>query len=194
MIFLAFTANAQRKRTTATFDADTTTRPTNGLYGIGVRDKQPFLVSPSGEAKRFMMEDKFIKAHWFSVEEDTAVLPKDKSVIFLGGGDSTYIKLPIEPDTAKNPRTYSILFFGWKGGNDSTTYMQEDITRYMDLNSAWKTFRVIFSDTVYYQRGWKGEILKSKSFSDSSNMPLPFFLYPKRWINIRRKEGKWWLI
>ncbi len=183
----------QRRRTTATFDADTTTRPTVGTYGIGIRDKQPWLVSPEGEARRFVMEDKFVAAHWFSVEADTAELPTNKSFIFLGGGDSTYVKLPVEPDTAKSGRIYQILFFGWKGGSDSTTYMQEDVSRYLGSDSVWRTFKIMFSDTIHYQKVWKGPIYKSKEFSDRSGLEYAFFIYPRRWIYIRKEDDKWWL-
>lgn len=45
-------ATAQRVRTTPSFDADTTTRPRTGFYGIGVRSGQAYLVPATGNTVR----------------------------------------------------------------------------------------------------------------------------------------------
>lgn len=50
----SFEATAQRIRTTPTFDADTTTRPKAGFYGIGVRSGRVFLVKPTGTTERIL--------------------------------------------------------------------------------------------------------------------------------------------
>jgi hypothetical protein len=46
---------AQRLRTTAMFDGDTTTRPTAGMYGIGVRAAIPYLVRNTGNTRRIAL-------------------------------------------------------------------------------------------------------------------------------------------
>ena len=47
-IFVSFISFAQRQRTTATFDADTTTRPKSGFYGVGIRAGKVYIVPYSG--------------------------------------------------------------------------------------------------------------------------------------------------
>lgn len=47
-------ATAQRVRTTAVFDADTSTRPKAGFYGIGVRSGKVHLVKPTGNTERLV--------------------------------------------------------------------------------------------------------------------------------------------
>ena len=47
-ILLSVVSFAQRQRTTAVFDADTTTRPKAGFYGIGVRANNIYFVPPTG--------------------------------------------------------------------------------------------------------------------------------------------------
>jgi len=51
---LCLTAAGQRVRTTAVFDADTTTRPKVGFYGIGVRSGNAYLVPATGTTKRLL--------------------------------------------------------------------------------------------------------------------------------------------
>ncbi|MBK9511243.1 MAG: hypothetical protein IPO04_18220 [Cytophagaceae bacterium] len=43
-ILVSLVSLAQRQRTTAVFDADTTTLAKSGFYGIGVRDFQPWIL------------------------------------------------------------------------------------------------------------------------------------------------------
>lgn len=47
-ILLSVVSFAQRQRTTAMFDSDTTTRPKAGFYGIGVRANNIYFVPPTG--------------------------------------------------------------------------------------------------------------------------------------------------
>ena len=47
-ILLSVVSFAQRQRTTAVFDSDTTTRPKAGFYGIGVRANNIYFVPPTG--------------------------------------------------------------------------------------------------------------------------------------------------
>lgn len=47
-ILLSVVSFAQRQRTTAIFDADTTTRPKTGFYGIGVRASNVYFVPTTG--------------------------------------------------------------------------------------------------------------------------------------------------
>ena len=47
-ILLSVVSFAQRQRTTAVFDSDTTTRPKAGFYGIGVRANNIYFVPPAG--------------------------------------------------------------------------------------------------------------------------------------------------
>jgi hypothetical protein len=45
---------SQKVRTTAVFDADTTTRPKAGFYGVGVRSGNVFLVPATGNTRRLL--------------------------------------------------------------------------------------------------------------------------------------------
>lgn len=45
---------AQRVRTTAVFDADTSTRPAAGFYGVGVRNGKVYVVKPTGNTERLV--------------------------------------------------------------------------------------------------------------------------------------------
>jgi hypothetical protein len=47
-------ATAQRVRTTAVFDADTSTRPKAGWYGVGVRSGKVYVVKPTGTTERLV--------------------------------------------------------------------------------------------------------------------------------------------
>ena len=47
-ILLSVVSFAQRQRTTAMFDADTTTRPKTGFYGIGIRSNNIYFVPTTG--------------------------------------------------------------------------------------------------------------------------------------------------
>lgn len=47
-ILISVVSFAQRQRTTAVFDSDTTTRPKAGFYGIGVRSNNIYFVPPTG--------------------------------------------------------------------------------------------------------------------------------------------------
>lgn len=48
LILVSVVSFAQRQRTTAMFDSDTTTRPKAGFYGIGVRANNVYFVPPTG--------------------------------------------------------------------------------------------------------------------------------------------------
>lgn len=79
-------ATAQRVRTTAVFDADTTTRPKAGWYGVGVRSGNAYLVAQTGNSVRLANYALFTGL-------GTNVLPKwngsklVNSAIFENGGN-----------------------------------------------------------------------------------------------------------
>lgn len=53
-ILVSLVSFAQRQRTTAVFDGDTTTRPKTGFYGIGIRSNRFYLIPENGNNRKIL--------------------------------------------------------------------------------------------------------------------------------------------
>lgn len=53
-ILVSVVSFAQRQRTTAVFDADTTTRPKTGFYGVGIRSNRFYLIPENGNNRKIL--------------------------------------------------------------------------------------------------------------------------------------------
>lgn len=141
LILLSITVFAQRRRTTATFDADTT-RPNPGTYGITVIKNQPYLVPNAGQATRIETSPLFIYAMSFGSVTTSATLPLDYEHIIIAR-DSTHITLPSKT-AAGNGKRYYITAMGLRA------YTSDTVKRWMPYDS---TFYLSFSDTIFYHQG-----------------------------------------
>lgn len=139
-ILFSIVSFAQRQRTTAQFDADTTTAAKNGFYGIGVRDSQPFLIDSKDntDAMRFKMEYKYIVG---------VQLNSNGNVEYPGGSyqgrrtefvslnkDSLTVILPSRFDTLNFNRNITFSYWGFS---------------YSLFNYYDNTYCVKFSDTIF---------------------------------------------
>lgn len=143
-ILFSIVSFAQRQRTTAQFDADTTTNAKSGFYGIGVRDSQPFLIDSKDntDAIRFKMEYKYIVG---------VQLNSNGNIEYHGGSyqgrrtefvslnkDSLTVTLPNPNDTLNFGRSISFLYAGFS----------DSLFHYYD-----NTYCVKFSDTIFVLSG-----------------------------------------
>lgn len=135
-------AEAQRRRTTAVFDADTLTRPGAGMYGIGVRDGQPWLVSNTGDAKRIVVEDKYVVGVQLNANGDIEFpggsYQGQRTQLVSLNKDSLTVTLPNPRDTINENRNISFVYWGFSGS----------LFSYYDA-----TYAVRFSDTVFAYNG-----------------------------------------
>lgn len=141
LMLLSFASDAQRRRATATFDADTT-RPTPGTHGITVIRNQPFLVPHSGRAQRIEVSPLFISAMSFGTTTTAATLPLDYDHIIIAR-DSTHVTLPSKTLAGAGKRYY-ITFMGLRA------FTQDTVARWLPSDS---TFFLSFSDTIFCRVG-----------------------------------------
>lgn len=138
MLLVSASLFAQKKRTIS-FDADTTTRPDVGFYGIGVRDAQPYLVKPSGSSLMFKMESPYIRT--FSTGKDLSItLTRNHPTVIFALRDSINFILPSANDTLNKDIKYYIYYLGWRGGTGPNKYIPYD-----------STCTMTFSDSIYYK-------------------------------------------
>ncbi|CAN1553116.1 hypothetical protein MCERE19_02252 [Spirosomataceae bacterium] len=129
---------AQRLRTTAMFDGDIWTRPRPGMYGIGVRMGQPYLIGNTNDPVRIKVEHAYI----VGVQLNTS-----GGIEYPGGNyqgrrteyvslnkDSLTVTLPSRNDTVNFNRNITFTYQGFS--NALWTYFDN-------------TYCVRFTDTVF---------------------------------------------
>lgn len=168
---------AQKKRTIS-FDADTTTRPAAGFYGIGVRDAQPYLVKPSGGALMIKVEEPYIRA-WSTGKELAMTLTRDHPTLIFALRDSINFILPSSTDTLNRYVKYDIHYLGWRGGTGANKYVPFD-----------STCRMSFSDSVRIIAG--GNIIYRTKVLDRYGT-FPFRLRPNIRFGLEIINNKWYL-
>lgn len=180
--FFSIISYGQRRRTTATFDADTT-RPSPGTYGITVIKNQPYLVPPTGRAQRIEVSPLFIEAKSFGVSNKSVILDTLVKHFFICG-DSVNITLPAKSLFANKkytPELY-IRLLGFRGGNN-------DDTKYTPFDS---TFRFTFSDTIFFKSESSGLTYFTKTFSHDKEYNFFKITEPKT-IYLQLIENRWYL-
>ncbi|HRG02014.1 MAG TPA: hypothetical protein PKZ75_12930 [Bacteroidia bacterium] len=143
-ILVSIISFAQRQRTTAMFDADTVTNAKSGMYGIGIRDSQPFLIDSKNntDAIRFKVEHKYIVGVQLN-SSDTIEYPggnyQGRRTEFVSlNKDSLTVTLPNRHDTLNFNRNISFVYWGFSG----------TLFHYYD-----NTYCVKFSDTIFVKSG-----------------------------------------
>ena len=143
-ILVSIISFAQRQRTTAMFDADTVTNAKSGMYGIGIRDSQPFLIDSKNntDAIRFKVEHKYIVGVQLN-QSDTIEYPggnyQGRRTEFVSlNKDSLTVTLPNRFDTLNFNRNISFVYWGFSG----------TLFHYYD-----NTYCVKFSDTIFVKSG-----------------------------------------
>lgn len=186
---ISFSINAQRKRTSPVFDADTT-RPQIGTYGITVIDKQPYLVGDSGNAQRIEVSPLFIPTLSFGTVTDTAILPIDYEHIIITK-DSNHVVFPPD-DSLENGKRYYISFMGLRG------FCADTILRWMPYDT---NFYLSFSDTIFYKKGVKPfqdtyftmYLTNYYNTVTGYNRPSFFRIYQNYPIYLEFIENRWYL-
>ena len=185
---ISLTAIAQRKRITATFDADTT-RPEVGKYGITVIKNQPYLVPNSGRAQRIDVSPLFIPTMSFGSVTTSATLPLDYEHIIIAR-DSTHITFPSKAAAGAGKRYY-ITAMGLRA------YTSDTVKRWMPYNN---TFYLSFSDTIFCRVGdlftgttYFTTYLTNSISSGSYNRPSFFRIYQNSSIYLELIQNRWYL-
>lgn len=174
ILLVSFSLFAQKKRTVS-FDADTTTRPDAGFYGIGVRDSQPYLVKSSGNALMFDVHPTKV-AGWQFNANGTA--PKSVNVLTINK-DSLTIDLPDATDTTNRYLSYSLYYFGY---NKQNQFKIADTTTYM-LTFADTIFAYIPANKITY---W------TKIFTKTHTQSF-FRIKPYAALYLYVDKKRWWL-
>jgi hypothetical protein len=173
MMLLSVSLFAQKKRTT-TFDADTTTRPDAGFYGIGVRDAQPYLIRPSGNA--LMLEVRPTKiAGWQFNTNGTA--PKSVQILTVNK-DSLTIDLPDATDTTNRSLTYSLFYLG---------YNRQNQFKVADAN-----YLLTFADTIFAYSAGNKTTYWTKTFTHNHAQSF-FRIEPFSALYLYVDKKRWWL-
>lgn len=182
LIFFSLFASAQRKRTTATFDADTT-RPLPGTYGITVYKNQPYLVPNKGRAVRIETSPLYIEGRSFGTANKSVTLDTSVHHYWITG-DSVTITLPNKAlfTGKKLGWQYYIRLLGYRGGTDSTV-------KYTPYDS---TFRFTFVDTIFYYNAANKLTYFTKVFSHDALYSW-WTVQEPRTIYLELKENRWYL-
>lgn len=182
LICFSVISYGQRRRTTATFDADTT-RPSAGTYGITVIKNQPYLVPPTGRAQRIDVSPLFIEGRSFGVSNKSVVLDT-LFRHFIICGDSVNITLPAKAlfQNRKSTPELFISLLGFRGGNNNNT-------KYTPFDT---TFRFTFSDTIFFKHQSSGLTYFTKTFSDDAENYF-FKITQPRTIYLQLIENRWYL-
>jgi hypothetical protein len=172
----------QRKRVTATFDADTT-RPATGTYGITVFQKQPYLVGASGRAQRIETSPLFIEGKSYGTTNKNVTLDTTYHHHWITG-DSVTVTLPNKNlfTGKKKGWQYYIRFLGYRGGNDSTT-------KYTPYDN---TFRLTFVDTIFFYNAANQTTYFTKVFSHDAAYSWWRITEPKA-IYLELRDNRWYL-
>lgn len=129
---------AQRLRTTAMFDGDIWTRPRAGMYGIGVRMGQPYLISATNDPIRIKVEHAYVVGVQLNtsggVEYPTGSYQGRRTEVVSLNKDSLTVALPDEDDTLNFNRNLTFYYWGFA----------DSLFKYYD-----NTYCVKFDDTVF---------------------------------------------
>lgn len=143
-ILVSVVSFAQRQRTTAMFDADTTTLAKSGFYGIGVRDFQPWILDwrTNTDAMRIKVEHKYIVGVQLN-SSDTIEYPggnyQGRRTEFVSlNKDSLTVTIPSRFDTLNFNRNITFSYWGFS----------DSLFNYYD-----NTYCVKFSDTIFVKSG-----------------------------------------
>jgi len=174
MLLVSVSLFAQKKRTIS-FDADTTTRPDAGFYGIGVRDSQPYLIKSSGNALMFDVHPTKIAGWQFN---NNGAAPKSVNVLTINK-DSLTIDLPDATDTTNRYLSYSLFYFGF---NKQNQFKIADTTTYM----------LTFADTIFTYTPANKITYWTKVFTKTH--PQSFFrIKPYAALYLYVDKKRWWL-
>lgn len=173
LLLITFNVLAQKKRVIV-FDADTTTRPESGFYGIGIRDAQPYLIKPSGDALQFEVHPKQIKGWQFNAN---GTAPADVQMLAINK-DSLTIDLPNATDTTYRYLTYSLYYFGYNRQNQ--------------FKIADATCLLTFADTIFVYNAANNITYWTKTFTH--NHIYNFFrIQPYGALYLYVDKKRWWL-
>jgi hypothetical protein len=162
------------------FDADTQTPVDTGFYGIGIVDNQPYLINYRKDSIKFKMEYPYIRA--FSTNNDLDItLTRNHPILLIVVRDSVEITLPTPTDTLNKNVKYDIRFLGWRGGTGPNAFKPPDTT-----------FRVSFSDSVYYYYPTNKKTYRTKVFDHLSAYNF-FRLHECRRMTLEILNNKWYL-
>lgn len=172
---------AQRRRVTATFDADTT-RPTAGMYGITVIKKQPYLVGATGNAQRIEVSPLFIAARSFGTANKNVTLDTTVNHFYICG-DSVTVTLPSKSQfNNKYGWNYYIHFLGYRGGADSTT-------KYTPYDN---TYLLTFIDTIFFYNDANKTTYFTKTFTHDA-IHRWWQITSARDIYLELRDNRWYL-
>lgn len=181
-ILISTISQAQRKRITATFDADTT-RPTTGTYGITVIKDQPYLVGSKGYAQRIETSPLFIKGMSYGTANKSVTLDTIHNHHWITG-DSVTITFPPKSQFANKKQNwqYYIRLLGFRGGTDSTT-------KYTPFDS---TYRYTFADTLFYYNESNKTTYFTKVLSHDATQSFWKITGPRA-VYLELRENRWYL-
>lgn len=171
IVFIQFICTKKR---TVSFDADTTTRPDAGFYGIGVRDAQPYLVKPSGAALMFDVHDSKIAGWQFN---NSGTAPKAVKVLTINK-DSLTIDLPDATDTTNKYLSYSVFYFGYNKQNQFKVYDA--------------TYLLTFADSIFAYNANNQITYWTKTFTHNHAQSF-FQIKPYKALYLYVDKKRWWL-
>lgn len=141
-ILVSLVSFAQRQRTTAVFDADIWTRPRPGMYGIGVRMGQPYLIGNTNDPIRIKVEHAYIVGVQLNssggIEYEDSIQVGSyqgrRTEMVSLNKDSLTVTLPNQRDTLNFGRNITFSYWGFS----------DSLFHYYD-----STYCVKFSDTIF---------------------------------------------
>jgi hypothetical protein len=129
---------AQRVRTTPTFDSDIWTRPRPGLYGIGVRDNQPYLIGNTNDPIRIKTEYAYIVGVQLNnsgeIEYPGGAYQGRRTEVVSLNKDSLTVTLPNPKSSVNQERELTFVCHFFSGS----------LFKYFDTN-----YCVRFTDTIF---------------------------------------------
>lgn len=175
--FLDVSAQRQRK---VIFDADFVTPADSGLYGVAVKDNQPYLINHFKDTLKFKMEYPYIRA--WSTGKDLAVNLTGKPLSVVCLRDSVTFTLPSPSDTLNRYVKYDIMYLGARGGTGAN--------KWLPFNS---DYLITFSDTIWFLNPADNIVYFSETFSSSTTAKPWFRIKPNQRIVLEILNKKWYL-
>jgi len=173
LLLITFNVFAQPKRKVL-FDADTTTRPDAGFYGVGIRDSQPYLVRSSGDNLMFDVYPTKVAGWQFN---NSGIVPTSVRV-FTVNKDSLTIDLPDASDTLNRNLAYTAIYLGYSQNND--------------FSFADNTYLLSFSDTIFVYNPVNGITYWTQSFYNTHTYSF-FKVKPFDAFCLYVDKKRWWL-
>lgn len=172
LLLLSSCIYAQKERKVL-FDADTTTRPGLGFYGIGVRDSKPYLIRNNGDNLLIETSPTKLKGWQFNL---SGTAPSDVQILAINK-DSLTIDLPNATDSANASLSYTVCYFGFK---DSVGLWADN------------TYLLSFIDTIYAYSSTNLVTYWTNNFTHNHTYYF-FRIKPYDALYLYVDKKKWWL-